>query len=441
MAEMLTAAEAAARIEPNDSLGIPLGPGQPGALFDALGERDDWGDLRVYGALLLVNPKVLQHPNVHYLSGFFGPIERALRDQGANISFAPADFRRFAPLLEEQSPRVMATVAAPPSADGWCSLSLHAGGTINELRRAADDPERLCIVEISERFPVTFGLPPDHLHALHTDQIDVLVESGSVPFPLQDPPPTEADRAIAEHAAALIPEGATLQTGIGSVPSTLAAILAEGDGGDYGIHSEMFTTGLMRLCEAGKVTNRKGQFDGVSVATFAGGTEELYEWLHGNQEVAFLPVEVINNPDTIGRNRLMCTINGALAVDVEGQVVADTIDAVQFSGIGGHEDFISGPALSLDARALLCLPSTVTVNDELRSRIVPWFEAGAVITTPRHQVDVIVTEYGAAELQGKTVHGRGEALAAIAHPKFRDELMDAAERASGGRAPFPEEQG
>ena len=131
-------------------------------------------------------------------------------------------------------------------------------------------------------------------------------------------------------------------------------ILAEGDGGDYGIHSEMFTTGLMRLHEAGKVSNRKGQFDGVSVATFAGGTEELYAWLNGNQDVAFLPVDVINNPDTIGRNRLMATINGALAVDIEGQVVADTINATQFSGIGGHEDFISGPgAVARGARAAL----------------------------------------------------------------------------------------
>lgn len=437
MPQILSPAEAAARVEASDSIGIPLGTGQPGAFFEALGERDDWNELRIYGALLLVYSELFQHPNVHYLSGFFGPIERALRDQGANISFAPADFRRFAPLLEEQSPRVMATAAAPPNADGWCSLSLHAGASIPEMRRAGEDPERLLVVEVSERFPTTFGLPPEHLHALHVDQIDLLVESDKAPLPLQDPPPTAADRAIAEHAAAFIPEGATLQTGIGSVPSTLVAILAEGDGGDYGIHSEMFTTGLMHLHDAGKVSNRKGQFDGVSVATFAAGTEELYAWLNGNQDVAFLPVEVINSPELIGRNRLMITINGALAVDIQGQVVADTIAGAQFSGIGGHEDFISGPALSLEARSLLCLPSTVTVKGELRSRIVPWFDAGAVVTTPRHQVDVIVTEYGTAELQGKTVHGRGEALAAVAHPQFRDELLAAAERASGGRAPFP----
>jgi acyl-CoA hydrolase len=202
----------------------------------------------------------------------------------------------------------------------------------------------------------------------------------------------------------------------------------------------MFTTGLMQLHEAGKVANEKGQFDGVSVATFAAGTPELYAWLHGNQDVAFLPVEIVNSPDVIGANRGMVTINGAMAIDIQGQVVADTIRGTQFSGVGGHEDFVSGPALSLEAQALLCFTSTVKIGDEVRSRIVPWFERGEVITTPRHQVDVIVTEYGAAELQGKTVHQRGEALAAIAHPDFRDELMEAAERASGGRPPVPPDE-
>ncbi|MEK6278194.1 MAG: acetyl-CoA hydrolase/transferase C-terminal domain-containing protein [Actinomycetota bacterium] len=435
MSQTVTPEEAASRLEPSDTLGIPLGTGQPPALMAALGERDDWTELRVYGALLLVGTELFNHPEVHYLSGFFGPIERMLRDAGANISFAPADFRRFTPLLAEQSPRVMATAAAPPGPDGLCSLSLHAGAHVAELRKAGADPERLLVVEASQRFPHTFGLPPEHPHVLHVDEIDVLVESDAVPFALEDPPPSDADRAIADHARAFVREGATLQTGIGSVPSRIVALLAEGDGGDYGVHSEMFTTGLMHLHEAGKVSNRKGQFDGVSVATFAGGTEELYEWLNGNQDVAFLPVEVINSPELIGRNRLMTTINGAIAVDIQGQVVADTINGAQYSGIGGHEDFISGPALSLEDRSLLCLPSTATIKGEVQSRIVPWFDAGAVITTPRHQVDVIITEYGAAELQGKTVHQRGEALAAIAHPDFRDELLDAADRASGGRSP------
>ncbi len=437
MARVLSAAEAAQLVEPAETLAIPLATGQPPAFLEALGQRDDWDGLRVYGALLAVGTALFSHPRVHYLSGFYGPIERGLRDQGANISFVPADFRRFRPLLEAQRPRVMATAAAPPDGDGWCSLSLHAGHSVGELHRAGADPARLLVVEASPRFPRTFGLEPEHRHALHLDEIDVLVESDAAPFPFTEAPATEVERAIAEHAREFIPDGATLQTGIGAVPSTLAMLLAEGDGGDYGIHSEMFTTGLMRLHEAGKVTNRKGQFDGVSVATFAGGSEELYAWLHENREVAFLPVDLVNSPDLIARNRRMVTLNGALAVDIQGQVIADTIEARQFSGIGGHEDFVAGPALALEACSLLCLPSTVTVDGEVRSRIVPWFGAGAVITTPRHQVDVIVTEHGAAELQGKTIHQRGEALAAIAHPDFRDELRAAAERASGGRAPFP----
>jgi acyl-CoA hydrolase len=140
----------------------------------------------------------------------------------------------------------------------------------------------------------------------------------------------------------------------------------------------------------------------------------------------------------IGRNRDMITINGALGVDVQGQVVADTIAGVQHSGVGGQEDFIAGPGLSLSQRALLCVPSTyATAEGEVRSRIVPWFDAGAVITTPRHQVDIVVTEHGAAELEGRTVHQRGEALAAVAHPDFREELREAAARASRGRSPRP----
>lgn len=437
MTARLTPEAAAERLHPVDHLGLGLGPGHPPAFLAALGKRDDWEDLRVTGAFLAAFTDLFNRPGVNYLSLFFGPLERLVKAGGANLGFAPSDYRSFTLTLQELSPRVMATAAAPPDADGWCSLSLHAGHTVEELIRAGADPDRLLVVETGRGFPTTRGLPPRYRHALHIDQIDILVEGDMAPLPLPEEPPSEVDLAIAQHAAGLIPDGATLQTGIGAIPSAIVTELARGDGGDYGVHSEMFTTGLMRLHQAGKVTNRKGQFDGFSVTTFAGGTEELYSWLDGNEEVAFLPVELVNSGTTIRNNRSMVTINGAIAIDIHGQVVADTIEGRQYSGVGGHEDFVSGPALSADARSMLCMPSTVEVRGERRSRIVPWFEAGAVITTPRHQVDTIVTEYGVAELQRKTVHQRGDALAAIAHPDYRDELRAAAARASRGDSPIP----
>jgi acyl-CoA hydrolase len=436
MAAMASAAEAAARVQREDTLGLPLGPGQPPEFMRALGERDDWTDLRVYGALLGVGTELFARDGVHLLSGFYGPFERAIRDGGGNISFAPADFRRFAPLYERQRPRVMCTVASTPDADGWCSLSLHAGGSIEEIHRAGADPDRLLVVEASSGYPRTAGLPPEHPHRVHVDEADLLIESDAEPLELPAAEPTDADRAIAAHASAFVESGSTIQTGIGAVPSMIATILAEGDRSDLGIHSEMFTDGLMKLHLAGAVGNRKGIFDGASVATFAFGSKRLYEWLDGNEEVAFLPVDVVNSADVIRRNRRMVSISAALAVDIHGQVVADTIAGRQYSGIGGQEDFAAGAGLELEDRSLLCLPSTVEVGGELRSRIVPVFERGAVITTPRHQVDVIVTEHGAAELAGKTVHQRGLELARIAHPDFRDELIAAAERASGGNSPL-----
>jgi acyl-CoA hydrolase len=427
MPEELTAEQAAALLGPEDTLGIPLGPGQPPAFMRALGEREDWTDLRVYGALLAVGTELFTRPGVSYLSGFFGPLERALLAAGADIEFTPADFRRFAPLLQRQAPRVMTTVAAPPDADGWCSLSLHAGGTIGELRSAGADPDRLLIVEVSDAYPRTFGLG-EHRHAVHVDDIDILVHSTDAPLALPggDAPPTDVDQAIARHAVDFIPSGATLQTGIGSIPNQIATLLAEGDGGDYGLHSEMFTDGCMRLHRAGKIGNTaKGQYDGVSVTTFAFGSTELYTWLDDNSDVAFLPVEIVNAPEVIAANNHMISINGALSIDLQGQVVADTINGKQFSGIGGAEDFVAGTGLELSDRSLICLPSTFSNEDGLQSRIVAAFGPSAVITTPRHQVDVIITEYGVAELEGKTVRQRAEALAAIAHPQFRDELLAA----------------
>jgi len=416
--------DAVSQIRTVDTIGIPLGPGQPGGFVHGLAKRDDYEALTISGALLVDFYDIFSKPAVRHVSGFYGPIERMLVDSGADIEFVPSDFRRFGPLLERLAPRVMATVATPPDADGFLSLSLHAGATVEELHRAGADPNRLLVVEMNPRLPRTRGLPPEHRHAVHLNEVDLLVESDRSPFVLEDAPPTDVEVAIAGHARAFVTDGSTLQTGIGGIPSTVVGLLSTEPGGGYGVHSEMFTTGLMHLHRSGKVTNEKGgPWDGYSVTTFAAGTEELYDWLDVNDEVRFLPVHLVNSAERISENRKMVTLNGALAIDLHGQVVADTIGDRQYSGIGGHEDFVSAPGLELEDRSLVCLPSTARTGESAVSRIVAALPEGWIITTPRHQLDVVVTEYGAAELRGGTVRERALALAGISHPDFRDELQ------------------
>lgn len=424
---VVSAADAAALVRPRDTLAVPLGPGQPAEFLHALGARDDFEALVVHTALLVDLYTLFTRTGVKLRSGFYGPAERFLLADGHDVEFVPADFRRFSLVAQRANPRVVATAATAPDADGVMSLSLHAGATVDELHRAGRDPDRLLVVEANRHLPRTFGVPPDFPHTIRVDEVDVLIESDRVPFVLPDTEATPAEQAIAEHARAFVHDGCTIQTGIGGIPSTIARLLSDGPGGDYGIHSEMFTTGLMHLHRAGKVTNRKGaMYDGFSVATFATGTQELYDWLDGNEEVRFLPVDRVNDPSMIAANRDMVTINGALLIDLEGQVAADTIGDVQYSGIGGHEDFVAVSGFQLSDRSLICVPSASEVKGMLLPRIVDRLPPGTAVTTPRHHVDVVITEWGAAELAGLTVRERAVALAELSHPDVRDALRAAA---------------
>lgn len=427
---------AAEQIRDIDELWIGLGPSQPCGLLDALAERERFEDLRVYGALIIGGVGLFTRPGVKLLTGFYGPVERALLAQGHDIEFVPADFRGFTRIIRAHKPRVFAVTVAPPDEHGNLSLSLHAGAAVADLYEALDDPERLVIAEINPAAPRTVGLPPDHPHALPMDRVDVVYETDHAIFTMPDAAPSPTEIAIAEHCSRYVHDGSTLQTGIGGIPNAVMTQLAQGDGGDFGVHSEMFTTGLMKLHQAGKVTNRKGIYDGFTPATFAAGTVELYDWLDGNETVRFLPVEMVNDPSIIARNRDFISINGALAVDLQGQVVADSIAGDQFSGIGGHMDFVSGAIGSPGGHSLVCMPSTAGKGPKRVSRIMSVLPAGSLITTPRHQTDVVITEYGAAELTAHTVRERAEALASIAHPAVRDALL----RGDETLPPIPEDE-
>jgi acyl-CoA hydrolase len=371
---------------------------------------------------------VFTKPGVSYRCGFFGPAERLLLSMGHQVELVPGGFRQFAPILAGFAPRIMVAQGAPPDETGRVNLSLHMGATRPELIRAGQDPDRLLIMEVNPHLPRTASLPPEYDNTIPLELVDVLVESGAVPFALTEPPTDEVDAAIATHALAYVRQGSTLQTGIGAIPNIVATELASGTLGGFGIHSEMFTTGLMRLHQAGKITNdAKGVFDAVSVTTFALGTAELYAWLDGNDSVAFLPVEVVNDPTVIARNANLVSINGALSVDLYGQVVADSIDGRQISGVGGHEDFVAGAEMHLDAHSLICLRSTAVRAGETLSRIVGLLPEGSVVSTPRHHTGVVVTEYGGVDLRGLTVRERAHALVDIAHPDFRTSLRTVAD--------------
>jgi acyl-CoA hydrolase len=428
MATVCTPQEAAALFRPVDQIGFGLGPGIPDALLAALGGRDDWEDLQLGGALCLNLYDIFTKPGVSYRCGFFGPAERLHHSMGHRVDLVPGGFRQMGPIMARFAPRVMVAQAAPPDAGGTVNLSLHFGGTRDELLRAGRDPDRLLMVEVNPNLPRTKSLPPAYDNTIPLDTIDVLVESYGVPFALADAPATVADEAIAGHALAYVRDGSTLQTGIGAIPNIVAAELARGPLGGFGIHSEMFTSGLMKLHQAGKVTNEaKGVFDGVSVTTFALGVADLYRWLDGNEEVAFLPVDTVNDPTVISQNANLVSINGALSMDLYGQVMADSIDGRQISGVGGHEDFVAGAELHLDAHSLICLRSTAEREGEVVSRIAGLPPEGSVVSTPRHHTGVVITEYGAAELTGLTVRERAHALVDIAHPDFRKELRTVAD--------------
>jgi acyl-CoA hydrolase len=413
-------------VQAEDTLAAPIITGQPAAFLAALAERTDYRDLSIFSGLLTEPYPVLQQPGVRLISGFYGPVERMLKAMGGHVQYLPADFIGWERYAHLARPRVMVSALAPMDQYGYMSFGLHAGATFNAFMEAARDPGRLAIGEINRDMPRVLGLGRYGGHRVHISEIDYVVESDRSVFELPDIPVTDEDRAIAQHIEQLIENGATLQIGIGAVPNIVAQLLADGKKGDFGIHTEMISDGVMRLHQAGKVTNHKGVYDGFSIATFGAGSRTLYRWMDRNPEVRMLPVAQVNDPAIIRRNRKMVSINGALAVDFAGQVMADTIGPQQYSGVGGQELFVVGAHDSEGGKSAICLHSTAHVQGRTISTIVPQLALGTRVTTPRHHVQYIVTEHGAANLGMLTDNERGRALIEIADPQFRDELRQAA---------------
>jgi len=302
---------------------------------------------------------------------------------------------------------------SPPDKHGNCTLGISV-----EATKAAIEKADRVIAHINPNMPRTHG---DSF--VHLDLFDRYVEQE---FPIHEHAPAEQDATttkIGQLIADLVPDGACLQMGIGAIPD--AALAAMGNHKDLGIHTEMFSDGVLDLLNKGIINNsRKKLHPGKVVTSFAMGTKRLYEFIDDNPEVVFLDVEYVNDTSNIRRNRNVCAINSALQVDITGQVCADSMGTKIYSGVGGQMDFIRGAALSEGGKAIIALPSTAR-NDSI-SRIAPTLMPGAGVVTTRAHVHYIVTEFGVAELHGKTLRERAKALIDIAHPKFREDLEKAA---------------
>jgi 4-hydroxybutyrate CoA-transferase len=412
----VSAEEALKVVRSGDTLVMGHACGEPLLLMKALAARaPELRDVRVVSVLVLGEAAFLRPENAgsfRHLSLFAGPRTRAAVNEG-RVDFMPCFFGQVPSLLGDPPAFIPVDVAlitvSAPDERGYCSL----GVAVDYTKRAAE-VARTVIAEVNPNMP---RIPGDCM--LHVSQIDYLVETDRPIIELAGAVASEDERIAGENVADLIEDGATIQVGIGAMPEVVCSRIT--DRRDLGVHSEMISDGIMNLVECGAITGaRKTLHPGKIVATFIMGSRKLYSWLHDNPLMEMHPVSYTNDPAVIARNRAMVAVNAALEVDLLGQVCADTLGPVQFSGVGGQVDYVRGARLSEGGKAVIVLTSTARGGEV--SRIVPMLKPAAAVTTSRNDVDYVVTEYGVARLHGKTVRQRMDALINIAHPKFREEL-------------------
>lgn len=331
--------------------------------------------------------------------------------------FTPCFFSEIPRLFREGYLPVDVVLAqvSPPDEHGFCSF-----GVSVDYTKVAAGCAKVVIAAVNPNMPRTLGNS-----FIHVNDITHIVETDDPIIELPKPQIGPVEEAIGRNVASLIEDGSTLQLGIGAIPDAVLLFLK--DKKDLGIHTEMFSDGVVELYEAGVITNRvKTVHNGKMVACFLMGTRKLYDFVHNNPAVEMHTVDYTNDPFVISKNDKMVSINSALQVDLTGQVCADTIGYQQYSGVGGQVDFVRGAARSKGGKAVIAMPSTARGGKV--SRIVPRLDEGAVVTTSRNDVHFIVTEFGVADLRGKTLRERARALINVAHPDFREELRKEAFR-------------
>jgi acyl-CoA hydrolase len=413
--------EAVAGIRSRDQIYLQCAAATPSVLLDALVARaPELADvsmvhLHTEGPGPHLAPEMA--PHFRHRALFIGPNARKAINEGRAdyvpvfLSDVPELFRSGALPLDA----VFANVT-PPDAHGFCSL-----GTSVEAMHAAIEAAKTVIVQFNAAMPRTLGES-----FIHVSQIDLAIEVAVPPYEAHRPQIGDLERQIGAFIADLVPDGATLQLGIGAIPAATAEFLT--DKKNLGIHTEMFTDAVVDLVEKGVITGAaKARNKGKIVTAFMMGTQRLYAFVHDNPMVEMRAVDFTNDTHVIRSFQHMTAINSAIEVDLSGQVVADSIGYRMYSGVGGQMDFIRGAALAPGGRAIIALPSTAGADGSV-SRISPHLAEGAGVVTTRAHVRTVVTEFGVAELWGKSLRERAAALIAVAHPGHRDMLTFEARR-------------
>ncbi len=420
--KVVSAEVAVKAIQSGSRIFVHTAAATPTVLLEALVQRAHELDNLEFVHLHTEGPAPQVSPDLHGKfrdsSLFIGTnVRKAVQEGRADyipvfLSETPLLFRRGILPLD-----VALVQVSPPDRHGYCTL-----GVSVDCSLAAVETAKLVIAQINPQMPRSHG---DGL--IHHSKIHFGVEVDMPIFEVAPEPLNDVATAIGKHVASIVDDGATLQVGIGAIPNAVLASLTQHK--RLGIHTEMFSDGIIPLVESGVITGEAKRIHPHKiVATFAIGTRKLYDFIDDNPEVAMLDVQYVNDTAVIRRNPKVTAINSAIEIDITGQICADSIGTKMYSGVGGQMDFVRGASLSEGGKAIFALPSTTSKGE---SRIVPLLKPGAGVVTTRAHVHYIVTEYGVVDLYGKSLRQRAELLASIAHPNHRDMLLKAAHERFG----------
>lgn len=417
--KVLTAEEAARKIQSNQRIFMTGNCSVPQMILAALVEyAPNLENVEICQALTIgpadyVKPGMEKHLRVNTMF-ISANIRKAVQEGRAD--FTPILLSEFTLLFKNKFlPLDIALIhVSPPDEHGFCSLGVEVG-----LTKSPAESAKMIIAEVNQQMPRTLGDSFIHLSRLtHIVTVDY-------PLPemaMGDESPSAEIERMASYISDLIPDGATMQMGIGAIPDAVLKYLFEKK--DLGIHTELFSDGVIDLVEAGVLTNaRKTLHPGKMIAGFILGTKRLYDWVDDNPLIELHPTEYVNDPYVIAQNERQVAINSAIEIDLTGQVCADSIGPKLYSGVGGQLDFVYGASRSKDGVPIIALPSITTLRDgTIVSRIVPMLKEGAGVVTTRNHIRFVVTEYGVADLYGKSIRQRTHALITISHPDFREDL-------------------